>query len=483
MRFLFLYSFLLSSVLYAQEKAGIDKINAILAEYKADPQLKPAIVSFCVLNAKTGEQLMENNSKLAMTPASTMKIVTTSAALGMLGGSFRYETKLMVDGTFDSLTGIINGNLIIKGSGDPTLNSEYFKRKSDTTELVEVWAKALKEKGVKKITGKIIADNTCFDNNVPGQWIWADMGNYFGAAPNGLSYNDNRIKLYFKTGAKYGDSVVLVKTIPEIPGLSFINKITTGGKDDNAYIYGAPKQDERLLTGTLPPNKSSFEVEASMPDPAWYCAYALDKALNQIGIATSKQMEVSEKPSSKENKVLFVHRSPSMDKIVFQTNLHSNNLFAESLLKTISVKKNGYGSIYAGCDLVTAFWKARGVDVEGLFMVDGSGLSRANGISTFQQATLLSKIYKDENIYASFNSSLPVAGQSGSLASLCKGSFAEKNMRAKSGYITRARGYAGYVKTKKGTELSFSVLFNNYNCSPSEAKHKIEKLLEALVEL
>ncbi len=483
MRFLFLFSFVISSFLYGQEKAGIDKINAILVDYKADPQLKPAIVSFCVLNAKTGEQLVENNSKLAMTPASTMKIVTTSAALGMLGGNFRYETKITVEGTYDSVKGIINGNLIIKGSGDPTLNSEYFKKKGDSTELVDVWAKVLKDKGVKKITGKIIADNTCFDNNAPGQWIWADMGNYFGAAPNGLSYSDNRIKLYFKTGAKYGDSVVLVKTIPEIPGLSFINKITTGGKEDNAYIYGAPKQDERLLTGTLPPNKSSFEVEASMPDPAWYCAYALDKALNEIGIKTNKQMEVSEKPSSKENKVLYVHRSPSMDKIVYQTNLHSNNLFAESLLKTIAVKKNGYGSIYEGCDLITAFWKARGVDIEGLFMVDGSGLSRANGISTFQQASMLSKIYKDEAIYNSFNVSLPVAGQSGSLASLCKGTFAEKNMRAKSGYITRARGYAGYVKTKKGTELSFSVLFNNYNCSPSEAKHKIEKFLEALVEL
>lgn len=86
-------------------------------------------------------------------------------------------------------------------------------------------------------------------------------------------------------------------------------------------------------------------------------------------------------------------------------------------------------------------------------------------------------------MYKTFNASLPVAGKSGSLASLCKGSFAENNMRAKSGYITRARGYAGYVKTKAGTELAFSVLFNNYNCSPSEAKLKIEKFLEALVEL
>ncbi|HEY1040155.1 MAG TPA: D-alanyl-D-alanine carboxypeptidase/D-alanyl-D-alanine-endopeptidase [Bacteroidia bacterium] len=478
--FIFLF---ISLTLAAQEKAGVDKINAILAEYNGDPQLKPAIVSFCVLNAKTGDQLIENNSKLAMTPASTLKIITTSAALGMVGAGYRYETKLMVDGIFDSVTGLLTGNLVIKGSGDPTLNSEYFKKKDDATDLVDEWAAALKAKGVKKITGKIVADNTCFDNNVPGNWIWSDMGNYFGAPPNGLSYNDNKIKLYFKTGTKSGDSTQLVKQIPEVPGLVFINKITTGGKDDNAYVYGAPKQNERLMTGTLPPNKSAYEVEIAMPDPAWYCAYALDKALGKAGIETFNRTEVASNPLKQEMQLLYTHKSPVLSSIVYQTNLHSNNLFAETLLKTIALKKNGYGSLYAAIDMVLNYWKGRGVDVEGFYMSDGSGLSRSNGISTFQQATILSKIYRDPNMYKTFNSSLPVAGKTGSLASLCKGSFAENNMRAKSGYITRARGYAGYVKTKAGTELAFSVLFNNYNCSPTEAKLKIEKFLEALVEL
>ncbi|MDP2388301.1 MAG: D-alanyl-D-alanine carboxypeptidase/D-alanyl-D-alanine-endopeptidase [Bacteroidota bacterium] len=483
MRFVFAILLFISFSIAAQEKAGVDKINAILTEYKNDVQLKPAIVSFCVLNAKTGDQLIENNSKLAMTPASTLKIITTASALGMLGAGYRYETKLMVDGIFDSVTGILNGNLIIKGSGDPTLNSEYFKKKDDTSELVDEWANALKLKGVKQITGRIIADNTCFDNNVPGNWIWSDMGNYFGAPPNGLSYNDNKIKLYFKTGAKTGDSTKVVKQVPEVPGLVFNNKITTGGKDDNAYVYGAPGQKERLMTGTIPANKSAYEVEIAMPDPAWYCMYALDKALLKAGVSTTGMLETAKESMKQEMQVLHSHKSPALSSIVYQTNLHSNNLFAETLLKTIALKKTGYGSIYSAIDIVLNYWKGRGVDVEGFFMSDGSGLSRSNGISTFQQATILSKIYRDNSMYKTFNASLPVAGKSGSLASLCKGTFAENNMRAKSGYITRARGYAGYVKTKKGTELSFSVLFNNYNCSPSEAKLKIEKFLEALVEL
>jgi D-alanyl-D-alanine carboxypeptidase/D-alanyl-D-alanine-endopeptidase (penicillin-binding protein 4) len=483
MRYAVLFLVFLSFGIQAQEKAGVDKINALLEEYKNDPQLKPAVVSFCVLNAKTGDQLVENNSKLAMTPASTLKIITTSAALGMLGSGYRYETKLMVDGNYDSITGMLTGNLVIKGSGDPTLNSEYFKKSDGAVELVDEWAAVLKAKGLKRVLGKIIVDNSCFDNNVPGNWIWSDMGNYFGAPPNGLSYNDNKIKLYFRTGAKTGDSTQLVKQIPEVPGLVFVNKITTGGKDDNACVYGAPGQNTRLMTGTLPPNKSSFEVEIAMPDPAWYCAYALNKALIKAGIGTTDSITVMDEPMKELTESLYIHKSPPLSSIVYQTNLHSNNLFAETLLKTIALKKNGYGSLYPAIDLVLNYWKGRGVDVEGFFMSDGSGLSRSNGISTYQQATILSKIYRDPNMYKIFNASLPVAGQSGSLSGIGKGTFAEKNMRAKSGYISRARGYAGYVKTKAGTELSFSVLFNNYNCSPSEAKQKIEKFLEALVEL
>jgi D-alanyl-D-alanine carboxypeptidase/D-alanyl-D-alanine-endopeptidase (penicillin-binding protein 4) len=116
-------------------------------------------------------------------------------------------------------------------------------------------------------------------------------------------------------------------------------------------------------------------------------------------------------------------------------------------------------------------------------MVDGSGLSRANTITTSVQASILSKIYNDSLIYTAFNNSLPIAGKNGSMASLCKGTFAENNMRAKTGYINRARGYCGYVKTKSGKELAFSVLFNNYDCSPKEMKLKIEKLLVAMVDL
>ena len=148
-----------------------------------------------------------------------------------------------------------------------------------------------------------------------------------------------------------------------------------------------------------------------------------------------------------------------------------------------ATKSKKQGTTSNGINAVERYWEGRGVDITGLHMADGSGLSRANTITTKIQATVLSKIYRDSLMYPSFNSSLPIAGKNGSMTNLCKGTFAENNMRAKTGYINRARGYCGYVKTKSGKELAFSVLFNNYDCSPKEMKLKIEKLLVALVDL
>jgi D-alanyl-D-alanine carboxypeptidase/D-alanyl-D-alanine-endopeptidase (penicillin-binding protein 4) len=131
--------------------------------------------------------------------------------------------------------------------------------------------------------------------------------------------------------------------------------------------------------------------------------------------------------------------------------------------------------------LVTAYWKDRGVDVSGFSMADGCGLSRANIITTKTETQILCKMIKDKN-FDVFYKSLPIAGKSGSLGSLCEGTFAENNLRAKSGYIHMVRSYAGYVKNRKGDLLCFSVIANNYECSATEMKKKLERLLIAIAE-
>lgn len=168
---------LLTAKSYAQQT-----LTDFLTELKKENELINASISLSAIDVLTGTVVCEYNPKLSLTPASTMKVITTASALQLLGKDFRYETLLQYSGTFDKTTGVIDGDLYIKGSGDPSLNSEYFRKEEDTLAVPNKWATVLKEKGVKKITGQLVVDISCFEEDIPANWVWGDMGNYFGAA-------------------------------------------------------------------------------------------------------------------------------------------------------------------------------------------------------------------------------------------------------------------------------------------------------------
>jgi D-alanyl-D-alanine carboxypeptidase/D-alanyl-D-alanine-endopeptidase (penicillin-binding protein 4) len=462
-------------------------LNKEIENLKKDAALKHATWSIYVVNSITDSVVADYNSNTSLVPASTMKIVTTSAALGMLGSDYVFKTQLQYDGIFDSISGILKGNVFIVGGGDPTLESSYFKEKKDTLSTIEKWALMLKGTGIKRIEGAIIGDAEIFeDNSIPSQWIWGDIGNYFGAGASGLTYHDNKYIVNFKSGS-VGSKTTINSIQPSMEDLQFINNVTAGGNDDSAFIYGSPYSFYRKAEGTIPPNKKNYEVEGSIPDPALSCAQALESALKKLNIAisqkatTAKKLKETGEYITTGRKNMFASYSPTLDKIVYWTNMKSINLYAEHLLKFMSYRKTGFGSESKGTQLVTAYWKDRGVDVSGFTMVDGCGLARANVITTKTETQILCKMTKDKN-FDVFYKSFPIAGKSGSLSGLCEGTFAENNLRAKSGYISMARGYAGYVKNRKGQMLCFSVIANNYECSPTEMKKKLERLLIAIAE-
>jgi len=470
---------------YSQTKY---KLNTEIEKLKADSSLKHATWSICVMPVKKDTILAQYNSNVSLVPASTLKILTTGAALLLFGADFKFETKLQYDGVFDSLTGTLRGNIYIIGGGDPTLESEYFKDNNDTLTTTDKWAEILKKFGIKRIEGSVIGDASIFDDNmVPSQWIWADMGNYFGAGACGLTYHDNKYTLYLKSGAP-GSGVVISKTNPAIDGLQMINNLTSNGDDDNAFIYGAPYSYYRKLQGTIPANKNDFEVDGSIPDPALFCAQSLEGSLKAIGIdiagnATSiRALKEANEYVITNKHDLYTNYSPALSEIVYWTNYKSINLYAEHLLKYIAYTKNGIGRENEGTEIIADFWKNRGVDISGLFMDDGCGLSRSDVITTKTEVQILRQMAKDKN-FKTFYNSFPVAGKTGPLDNFCEGTCAKGNLCAKSGYITRARGYAGYVKNKKGEMLCFSLLANNYECTPPEMKKKMEKLMVAIAEM
>lgn len=485
---IFVLSFFPFCVQGQTSSPSLQRLSQEVEKLRKDPDMAHATWGLSVTNAKTGSVVHEFNSQASLIPASTLKVVTTASALAILGPDFRYETALEYDGILDTLTGILKGNIYIRGGGDPSLGSGLFREKGDSL-VTDKWAALLKRKGIKQVDGAVTGDASVFeDDMIPSTWIWGDIGNYFGAGASGLSFMDNKYTAYYRSGPSAGDTTYITRIAPEIPGLIIHNMVRAGGSGDNAYIYGAPYTFSRYITGTIPAGRVNYEVDGSIPDPPLFCAQMLEAAMKREGIVISRpattvrQLKIDGLYMKSKRVQVHTHYSPTLDKIVYYTNLKSNNLFAEHLLKTIAWKKTGFGTDTAGKTAVLNYLSSKGIDTKGLYMSDGSGLSRANAI-TASQITDILRIAKSESYFISFYNSLPVAGRSGSLGSLCVGTCAENNLRAKSGYISRARGYAGYVKNKKGEELIFALIANNYDCTPTEMKKKMERIMVLVAEL
>lgn len=468
---------------YAQTKTVTD-ISSEMKRILEEKDMKTATFGFYVYSLKNDKTLFSHNAGQSMNVASVLKLVTTSAALQVLGSNFRFETKLEYDGSIEN--GILKGNLYIKGGGDPTLGKDNMEK------LMKEWAEIVKKQGIKHITGSVIGDASIFEAHLaPDNWAWSDIGNYFGAGACGLSINDNFFNIFFNSGKKEGDATTFLRYEPTIDNLEFVNEVKTGaaGSVDEAYVFASPySYAPRYMKGTIPPNRSGYIVKAAIPDPPLFCAKMLEKYLKISGIKidtppTTDRLLRSKNAWAVRSRTTFhkVHSALLKD-MVSQTNMKSVNIYAESMLKMIGVKKKNKGSTEAGCEAILSFWEEKKIDTNGFFMEDGSGLSHYNAVTPTQIVQILRETYQS-TIFADFYNSFGVAGKSGTARFLLSGTSAVDNMRAKSGSLTRVRSYAGYVNTKSNGLIAFVIVANNFGGESKEMKKRIEKLLKILPEL
>jgi serine-type D-Ala-D-Ala carboxypeptidase/endopeptidase (penicillin-binding protein 4) len=467
--------------LFGQSKSTLENEIDLL---KNDADLKAASWSVFVMETGSSKVLAAYNPDLVLEPASVLKIVTTGAALGMLGPDYRFETKLEYSGSIDA-NGNLHGNLYVTGGGDPTLVSKRFGEEYSIDSLFAAFNGALKRNHIKRIKGKIVADASVFtDNPMAYSWGWEDISNYYASGAWGINVNENLYRLYFDAGQKIGDNAELTRMEPEAYGINFINHVITGksGSGDNVVIFGSPYNNQRLLEGSVPLGKTDFDVDGSLPDPPLYLIHLFENYLNSNGIyadsssTTLRELEWKGKTDTNARKTLAVRKSPPLSEITVPTNMKSVNLFAEAMLKTIGRLKKNEGSVSAGTEAITEYWSRKGLDLSGFDMEDGCGLSRKNKISTRQLVSILNVI-KSEKYFSAFEKSLPVAGVSGGMASMLKGSIAEKNLKAKTGNMEKIKSYAGYVKNAGGKDIAFAIIVNNYSCNNAVLKQKLEKLM------
>jgi D-alanyl-D-alanine carboxypeptidase/D-alanyl-D-alanine-endopeptidase (penicillin-binding protein 4) len=435
----------------------------------------------------TGEKIVSLNPDLSMVPASGLKVFTSSCALKYLGEDFKFDTKIYYDGKISN-DGTLNGNIYIAGGGDPTLGSSAVKGSLSLDSLMKVWVNAVKAFGIKTVEGAVIADDLLFDRNLlPDYYPWIDIGNYYGASTSALTINENLYYLYFKPGTKDREPAEVLRTEPEIPGLSFINNMKTGnaGSGDNGYIYCAPGLFIATLRGTIPAGVKEFSIKGSIPDPPLFAAQHFAKNLEQNGIAVTKgSLKIAEQKTYDKSKLIFTTQSPPLKDIIYILNKRSNNLFAEQLVKMLGYVRKGKGSTEEGLQVIKAFLEENNIQTEGLKLFDGSGLSHTNTITAKMMVKLLTKI-SQSSFFNSFYHSLGIAGDKEDISfykSFGANSAAAKNARIKSGLITGARSHSGYVRNKSGRLIAFSMIANKFSGSSSQITKIHESLLIKLAE-
>lgn len=479
-------SFLFLSILTINFVFGQNKVQTAIDQFAASSELKSASISFNVIDLATGETVASFDPNRGIPTASTAKLFSTATALELLGENYRPVTRIYSDGIVDS-TGVLLGNIWIRGGGDPSLGSKYFCEKGHERDFLRAWADSLKRLGITEIQGGIIADASEFGYKAaPDGWNWSDMGNYYGAAPSGLSIFDNLVEYSFNVPSKIGSKTTLSSTSPFVPNLEIHNYVTAAsGGGDNAYIYGAPYSSDRFITGTLPAGSSAFVVKGSLVDPEYQFAYEFQEILRAAGIRvlgelnTARQLEIiSSNSSYSKRKLLISHEGQTIGKIVDKTNEWSVNLFAEHLVNLVGFIKTGDGSTDNGLTQLEKYWAAKW-STSGMYVNDGSGLSRSNAISAKNFTDLLKSMHDGKN-GKRFKASLPVSGVSGTMRNICKDQAAHGKITAKSGSMTRIKSYAGYVISSTGKEYAFALTVNNQTCSSAILVDKMEVVFNVI---
>ncbi len=470
------------------KKLRYNRVSQVLSELKKDRDLRNATLGFYAIDVNSGEIIAQKNADLSMKPASTMKLLTTAAALETLGADYRFKTIIAYTGKIDSSRKILHGNILIIGGGDPSLGSKYFSS-TKNKQFLEKWLSAIKKLGIDSIAGDIISDARKYSRDiVPPTWSWEDIGNYFGAGPCGLTIFDNLYTLHFNTGSFVNGKTVITKIEPEIEGLRIENSVTAARiHSDKSYIYGAPYTYFRYIRGELPIGKTDYKVKGSMPDPALFAAQELKRQLLSEGINVSGKATtlriLKDSVDFSDYEIVAKTLSPELSDIVKVLNTKSINLFAEHLLIETAIKIAGINDTKNAANVIENYWANRGMDISGLSMNDGSGLSYYNYVDAKQLVYVLDYMHNKGENFEAFYSSLPVSGKTGTLKHICVNTVAQGKIHAKSGSIRKVRCYAGYTVSASGREIAFAMMLNNFDCSDAKARKKLEKLMIAMVQL
>jgi D-alanyl-D-alanine carboxypeptidase/D-alanyl-D-alanine-endopeptidase (penicillin-binding protein 4) len=444
-----------------------------------------------IADAETGETLYEQNAAKYFVPASNMKLFTTALALDKLGPEFRFHTTLESTGVITP-EGELSADLVLVGRGDPNLSNRKFpfnlKEEFDgppERALAEL-ADALAAKGIKKMSGDVIGDDSYFPRQrYPNGWEIDDMVWEYGASISALVVSDNTAMVTLTPGQTAGEAVQVV-VAPRTQDFAVDNQVLTSAANvkPDLTLTREPGAHLVVVRGTLPAKSAPRKLVLAIEEPALHAATLLKALLEQRGVEVDGGLRARHEAITAEGvtpTVLAEHVSIPLSDSVKLVNKISQNLHAEALLRTAMRQKGTWNSFDDVSKFAADFYAQVGIAPEDIIQTDGSGLSRHDMVTPRAMLTLL-RYAQTRPWFESFFASLPVAGVDGTLEERMKNTPAAGRVHAKTGSVEHVRAMSGFADTAGGRRLVFSFMSNNEYGKNHETTEAMNGLCLAMIE-
>jgi D-alanyl-D-alanine carboxypeptidase/D-alanyl-D-alanine-endopeptidase (penicillin-binding protein 4) len=428
-----------------------------------------------IVDPGRGETLYSRNADKLFLPASNMKIVTGAVAVAQLGPEFRWATTLFSRGQVRD--GVLEGDLVVRGEGDPSISSHM---RGDALSPLRDLADSLRARGVTRVRGRVVAAPSPFTDAPLGfGWEWDDLDEPYGAGVDALYFNEGFTQILVRAGVRAGD-LARATTRPATTYPPLIVRATTVDRP----LSAADSAQRRtrltvgydsshtgvLVAGTIALGDTAV-LELAFRDHAGAFVAALREALRSRGVP----VDDARTDSSARLDSLVAMRSPPLRDVMMAFEKPSQNQIGELLFKSIARKATGVGRADSAQQVVGRQLREWGAESDGFAVRDGSGLSRHDYVSPRTLVRVLDAMRRHPD-FRVFYDALPVAGVDGTIDQRMRGTPAQGNVHAKTGYIDKARSLSGYVTTADGRMLLFSALCNNYSV-PTKAVERVQDAL------
>jgi D-alanyl-D-alanine carboxypeptidase/D-alanyl-D-alanine-endopeptidase (penicillin-binding protein 4) len=459
----------------------------------AAPEFRTALWGILIVDPEARDTLYAHNAAKLFIPASNQKIVSGAVALEQLGPEFRYRTTFAAQGSIAN--GTLNGDLAVVGRGDPTMSDRMLK--GDAMSALRGIADSLSQRGIRRITGNVVAVGNAFPGPVAGAgWGWDALGGASFAGVDELLFNEGLSVIRVRPGVNIGDPAV-VETRPSRTFPNVRVTVTTIARDTTAASTPAPGRGPRAGTGTRVSAYhdtltsavivrgqivvgDSATITLPQHDPNTAFVAALTEALTERGITVDHQPTTWSQESQADS--LFTVLSVPLKDIMPVVMKPSQNQIAEALLRTLGLERAGVGTADSGRRVVERQFTQWGIPSDAFVVRDGSGLSRSDLISPEALVSILEAMRKSPN-FTVFYESLPIAGVDGTIRTRMRDTPAQGNLRAKTGTLSMVRSLSGYIRTADGRLLEFSMLCNNWTTPQASVDRVQDAIGAALAQL